>query len=89
MSLIKKADVKNYFSARNRSEIHLQPPASQPDATCFSGDGSPRAAADKAYSVAQPLKQSSLSGRLEGAPILVKSGSGKVEAPEASKSAQA
>jgi hypothetical protein len=37
MSLIKKSDVKNHLSSRNRSEIHLHRSSSQPDATGFSG----------------------------------------------------
>jgi hypothetical protein len=36
MSLIKKSDVKNHLSARHHNRIHLAP-ASQPDATGFSG----------------------------------------------------
>lgn len=36
MSLIKKSDVKNHLSPRHRTEIHLCPPESQPDATGFS-----------------------------------------------------
>jgi hypothetical protein len=37
MTLIKKGDVKNDPSSRNRSEIHLHRSSSQPDATGFSG----------------------------------------------------
>lgn len=37
MSLIKKIDVKNYLSSRNRKGINLYRPTSQPDATGFSG----------------------------------------------------
>ena len=36
MSLIKKSDVKNHLSARHHNRMHLAP-ASQPDATGFSG----------------------------------------------------
>ncbi len=36
MSLIKKSDVKNHLSPRHRTQIHLCPPESQPDATGFS-----------------------------------------------------
>jgi hypothetical protein len=38
MSHIKKIDVKNYLSSRNRKGIHLYRPTSQPDATGFSSD---------------------------------------------------
>ena len=38
MSLIKQSDVKNHLSARHRTRIHLAEPASQPDATGFSGE---------------------------------------------------
>lgn len=41
MSLIKQSDVKNHLSSRHRTEIHLQPPVSGPDAT-----GSPSAEPD-------------------------------------------
>lgn len=40
MSLIKKSDVKNHLSSRHRRTIHLVVPASQPDATGFSGEQS-------------------------------------------------
>jgi hypothetical protein len=36
MSLIKKSDVKNHLSSRHNNHIHIAP-ASQPDATGFSG----------------------------------------------------
>jgi hypothetical protein len=37
MTLIKKRDVKDYFAARRRARTHPFAPASQPDATGFSG----------------------------------------------------
>lgn len=40
MSLIKKSDVKNHLSPRHRRAIHFAVPASQPDATGFSGEQS-------------------------------------------------
>lgn len=40
MSLIKKADVKNHLSARHRTEIHVIPMESQPDATGIAHRGS-------------------------------------------------
>ena len=43
MSFVKKSDVKDHLSARHRRGIHLTTPASQPDATGFSGEQSDRA----------------------------------------------
>ncbi len=40
MSLIKKSDVKNHLSPGFQRGIHLVSPASQPDATGFSGEQS-------------------------------------------------
>ncbi|HEV2487028.1 MAG TPA: hypothetical protein VGT08_15980 [Terracidiphilus sp.] len=37
MTLIKKRDVKRHFAARRRARTHPFIPASQPDATGFSG----------------------------------------------------
>jgi hypothetical protein len=37
MTLIKKCDVQNYFAARRLARKHTFTPASQPDATGFSG----------------------------------------------------
>ena len=37
MSFLKQSDVKNHLSRRTREQIHLIVPASQPDATGFSG----------------------------------------------------
>jgi len=37
MSLIKKADVENYFSARRKKIVFPFGPVSQPDATGYSG----------------------------------------------------
>jgi hypothetical protein len=56
MPLIKKRDVKNYFAARRHSGIHLHRPASQPDATGFSGEQSARADSNPSDSIedAQP-----------------------------------
>jgi hypothetical protein len=36
MSIVKKSDVKNHLSPFFRTQIHLCPPESQPDATGFS-----------------------------------------------------
>lgn len=36
VSIIRKSDVKNHLSPRHRTQIHLCPPESQPDATGFS-----------------------------------------------------
>lgn len=47
MSLIKKSDVKNHLSARHQNHIHIAP-ASQPDATGFSGTNQASVEADRA-----------------------------------------
>jgi len=39
MSLIKRADVENYFSARRKKIVFPFGPVSQPDATGYSGNG--------------------------------------------------
>ena len=39
MSLIKKADVENYFSARRKKIVFPFGPVSQPDATGYSENG--------------------------------------------------
>jgi hypothetical protein len=39
MSLIKKADVENYLSARRKKIVFPFGPVSQPDATGYSGNG--------------------------------------------------
>lgn len=43
MTFIKKSAVKTHLSTRNRNGIHLYRPASQPDATGYSGEPSVRA----------------------------------------------
>jgi hypothetical protein len=64
MSLIKKSDVKNHLSNRhrNRNGIHLQPPASQPDATGFSGEQSERADSSATNTVEEQGNRPSASG---------------------------
>ena len=67
MPLIKKRDVKNYFAARRHSGIHLHRPASQPDATGFSGEQSGRVDSNPGDSIAKTPSQPS-STRLENQP---------------------
>ena len=55
MSLIDKTDVKNHLSARYRTQIHLTPPASQPDATGIPHEESASAEAKASSSVQSPL----------------------------------
>ena len=57
MTLIKKADVKNYRSARRRAENHLHRQESQPDATGFSGEGSESADSQMKDLAVEPLDQ--------------------------------
>jgi hypothetical protein len=47
MSLIKKADVQNYLSARRRKTVFPFAPIRQPDATGYSGAGSRDAKVDE------------------------------------------
>ena len=86
MSLIKKSDVKNYLSNRNRNGIHLQPPASQPDATGFSGEQSERADSNANNTVEEPRNGPSASGQ-ENLPV--KHDSSGLATTTNSKSAQA
>lgn len=88
MSLIKKSDVKNHLvnRYRNRNGIHLQRPASQPDATGFSGEQSERADSNANVTVEEPPNGSSASG-LENLPAK-RDSSGPVTTTN-SKSAQA
>jgi hypothetical protein len=58
MSFIKQGDVKNHLSHRTRSQIHLIQPASQPDATGFSGVESGLAEPTAGNPVKGALKQS-------------------------------
>ena len=64
MPLIKKRDVKNYFAARRHSGIHLHRPASQPDATGFSGEQTGRVDSNPSDSPEKALSHPS-STRLE------------------------
>jgi hypothetical protein len=88
MSLIEKCDVKDWLSARHRKEVHLDQPASRPDATGFS--------------VAQPgSRQTNLSGfamiskrkirfpAQPSHPAILWTDSIRAQAPAAPKSAEA
>jgi hypothetical protein len=88
MILIKKSDVKNHLSARHRTEIHLQPPASQPDATGFSGT-EPEAIKANSSDFAEDFVTEHSSSRLAAAPAEQVTGSSKPQAITATKSAQA
>ena len=57
MSPIKKSDVKNHLSARNRTGIHLYRPESQPNATGFAGEGSESAHSQMKDSAEKSLDQ--------------------------------
>jgi hypothetical protein len=61
VSLIKKSDVKNHLSPRHRTEIHLCPPESQPDATGYSGADAVQA--DASDSAQDRVAELSSSGR--------------------------
>jgi hypothetical protein len=65
MSLIKKNDVNNHLANRyrNRNGLHLYPPASQPDATGFSGEQSERADSNAKNTVEESRNGPSASGQ--------------------------
>ena len=62
MSLTKQSDVKNHLSPRHRTEIHLCPPESQPDATGFSAAESGAVQADASDSAKDLVPQHSSFG---------------------------
>lgn len=88
MSLIKKSDVKNHLSPRNRNGIHLYQPASLPDATGFAGDGSESANPQMKDLAKEPFDQPALT-QLDAPSNVTVSDSSHVVAPVTSKSAQA
>ena len=85
MSLIKKSDVKNHLSPRHRTEIHLCPPESQPDATGFSAAESGTVQPDASDSAKDLVAGHSSSGGslAQGNPLLDSIGP---QAPATSKS---
>jgi hypothetical protein len=87
VSLIKKSDVKNHLSPRHRTEIHLCPPESQPDATGFSAAESGAEQPDASDSAKDPVAGHSSSGSApaQGNPSI---GSIGRQAPATSKSVQ-
>jgi hypothetical protein len=85
VSLIKKSDVKNHLSPRHRTEIHLCPPESQPDATGFSAAEAGTVQPDASNSAQDRIAELSSSGR---APAPGNPGIGAIgsQAPATSKS---
>ncbi len=61
MTLIKTVDVKNYLSSPRRNGFRLHRPATQPDATGFSGQPSGRADFDARNTVEATANRSSSS----------------------------
>ncbi len=88
MILIKKIDVKNHLSARLRQGNHLHRPASQPDATGFSGIEPGRVEPNADPSIADLGKQPSSIGP-EITPIVNASSFSDAVMLATSKSAQA
>lgn len=88
MSLIKKSDVKNHLSAHLHQGNHLYHPASQPDATGFSGVEPGRAQPNADPSIADQGKQPSSIGS-EIIPIVNASSSSDAAMRATYKSAQA
>jgi hypothetical protein len=64
MSLTKKSDVTIHVSSHNRPRMHLYRPASQPDATGFSGEASGHQEMAPDRVVGQSPKLESVSGRV-------------------------
>jgi hypothetical protein len=87
VSLIKKSDVKNHLSPRHRTEIHLCPPESQPDATGFSAAESSPDQPDASDSAKDLVAEHSSSGSslAQGNPLIGSIGS---QAPATSESVQ-
>jgi len=84
MALIKKIDVKNYLSARKRNGLRPYRPASQPDATGFSGEPSRRADSEASTSTLDPSSASGMHASQIGTQI----DSGQAVPPATSKSVQ-
>lgn len=87
MSLVKKSDVKNHLSPRNRNGIHLYQPESLSDATGFAGEGS-ESADPQMKDLTKELDQPALA-QVDSPSSLTASDSSHVVAPVTSKSAQA
>jgi hypothetical protein len=85
MALIKKRDVKDYFASRRQNGIHLHRPASQPDATGFSGERAGRGDSNSSKLADKTPKQPS-STQLETPPAYIQADSGHVAAIAESKS---
>jgi hypothetical protein len=88
MSITKKNDVKNHVSPRNYNGIHLYRPATQPDATGFSGEQSGSADSNTSSTVEDPPNKVSAS-RPEKPPATTGLESNGVATTADSKSAQA
>lgn len=87
MSLFEQSGVKNHLSSRHRTQIHLQPPVSRPDATGLSStEPSVRNANPSEF-----VKDYSMEHAISGKPVTATvSSTGFVDplASAASKSAQ-
>jgi hypothetical protein len=87
VSLIKKSDVKNHLSPRHRTQIHLCPPESQPDATGFSAveSGTDQPDASDSAKDLDAERSSSGSALAQDSPLI---GSMGPQTPAKSKSVQ-
>jgi len=88
MSNIRQSDVKNHLSPRFRTKIHLCEPASQPDATGFSGTEPEATNAEPSIFAKDFVVDHSLSG-VAVTPVLPVAVSVRPEAASDSKRAQA
>jgi hypothetical protein len=88
MSITNKSDVKNHVSPRNYNGIHLYRPATQPDATGFSGEHSGSGDSNTSSTVEDSLNNVSAS-RQEKPPATTGPESNGVATTTDSKSARA
>jgi hypothetical protein len=86
--IIKKSDVKDHLSPRRYTGIHLHQPASQPDATGFSGEDSGMLDSQAGLAVQKSSEQPA-SSLLNAPAAAIESDLKPVLVPTVSKSAQA
>ncbi len=85
MSLLKQTDVKNHLSPSFRTQIHLVPPVSQPDATGYSV-AEPDTTKPNPLNLAEDFVAENSSSGLAVAPTDPVTGSIRPQAPAESKS---
>ena len=86
--IIKKSDVKSHLSPRRHTGIHLHQPASQPDATGFSGEDSGKLDSQAGLGIQKSSEQPA-SSALNTSSAAIESDLKPVLVPTVPKSAQA